>query len=147
MSKVTRVRLLVALVVLGVVTAVALGLAVVGSPERARLEKLDQARLSDLRRIAHRIDVYWTRNGALPDDLQSISGELGPDLEMQDPETKRPYRYRVVDQNRFELCATFATECRDGGRSCVDWKGLQDARIGPHGAGEQCFELSPVEAH
>ena len=140
------VRVLVAVVVALVIAAVAGGLALVGSPGQARLEKLDRNRLSDLRRIAYRINVHWTRHDSLPQDLGSLEKEGHPTLDISDPETEAPYSYRVVNEELFELCATFSTECRDDHRTCADWRGDQDSRIGVHEAGEGCFELSPIEA-
>jgi hypothetical protein len=140
------VRVLVAVVVALVVAVVAGGLALVGSPEQARLEKLDRNRLSDLRRIAHGINVYWTRHDSLPRDLGSLENEGRSALDLTDPDTGTPYPYRVVNEELFEVCATFSTECRDDNRRCADWRGEQDFRISIHEAGEACFELSPIEA-
>ena len=146
MNRGVWVRVLVAATVALVIAAVAGGLALVGSPEQARMEKLDRNRLSDLRRIAHRINVYWTRHNSLPQELGSLEKEGHPTLDMSDPDTETPYPYRVVNEELFELCATFSTECRDDSRRCADWHGEQDSRIRIHEAGEVCFELSPIEA-
>ena len=140
------VRVLIVLAVAVVLAAVAAGLAVVGSPEQARLEKLDRKRLSDLRRIAQGLNVYWTRHGALPDDLEPLEEELSFEVDLTDPETDAPYPYRVLGSEIFEVCATFATKCPNGHRGCADWYGQQDSRIEGHGPGKECFQLAPVEA-
>jgi hypothetical protein len=61
-------------------------------------------------------------------------------------ETDAPYPYRVLGSELFEVCATFATECSNGHRSCADWYGQQDSRIEGHAPEEECFRLAPVEA-
>jgi hypothetical protein len=136
---------LVLVAVAAVVAAVAVGLAVVGSPEQARLEKLDRKRLSDLRRIAQGVNVYWTRYAFLPEGLESLEDELSFEIDLSDPETHVPYPYRVLGTELFQVCATFATKCPNGHRSCADWYGQQDARIVEHGPGEECFPLAPIE--
>ncbi len=140
------VRVLVAAVVLLVIAAVAGGLALVGSPEQARVEKFDRKRLSDLRQLAHGINLYWARHQALPADTSSLKEELPDAVDLLDPETHAPYPYRVIDENRFEVCATFSTSCQDDNGRCADWRGEYDARIQVHQAGEVCFQLSPIEA-
>lgn len=140
------VRVLIVLAVAVVLAAVAAGLAVVGSPEQARLEKLDRKRLSDLRRIVQGINIYWTRHAALPVSLDPLEEELSFEVDLNDPETEAPYPYRVLGSELFEVCATFATECSNGHRNCADWYGQQDSRIEGHAPGEECFRLAPVEA-
>lgn len=84
---------------------------IVGSPVTARLQQLDQQRVTDLQNIQYQVVNYWQRKGALPQSLvdlnDSISGYVAP----VDPETRTPYEYSVKDATNpsFQLCATFKT--------------------------------------
>jgi len=139
------VRVAVVLTIVGVLLAVAAGLSVVGSPENARLEKLDRKRLGDLRRIVFEVNAHWVRYQSLPEELESLKAELSTEVDLRDPETGIAYGYRVLGSELFEVCATFATKCPNGHRTCTDWRGSQDPRIESHGAGEECFRLRPLE--
>jgi outer membrane murein-binding lipoprotein Lpp len=131
-----------------VAAAVVAGLIVAGSPEDARIQKLDRRRVADLYSIVDSVNVYWTQHGALPPDLDALSDELTFSSDA-DPETREPYGYRVVDGEAYELCATFAKQCPSTDDTCSHWRTQQDAEIRGHRAGRQCFEITPrvVEGH
>lgn len=94
---------LAALVALAVIVA----LAQVGGPSRGAMEKRDDVRLSDLNDIRDQIACLRDlRNGPLPEGL----GETEVCFNGQrhdDPFTGEPYGYRVLDADRFEVCARF----------------------------------------
>ncbi|MGA8277030.1 MAG: hypothetical protein WB784_02375 [Rhodanobacteraceae bacterium] len=126
----------ITLVVATVAASVLGGLFLLGSPEKARERGLDARRIADIRAIANAVDLYWTRQGRLPASLADLSHEQGIRVNPLDPETKRPYGYRVLGESRYELCAEFAS------------KAAQEGYIAPsdfwaHGTGTQCFRLEP----
>lgn len=143
MSRRGSVRLLVLVVVLAVVAAVVAGLALAGSPGDARLQRLDRQRVSDLYRIADGINMYWARHQTLPPDLETLLEELAFDPYV-DPDTGLPYTYRIVASDRYEICATFATDCRRVDGTCVPWRANRDWQVPGHGVGEQCFPITPT---
>ena len=106
------------------------------SPAQERLNRLDERRMSDLREISTAINVYWTEQGILPSTFDDLADDRGYDAELVDPETGAAYGYRVVDEDSYELCATFVTA-----EAAVDrdpyFKGLWH-----HGIGRQCFTLT-----
>ncbi len=120
----------IALVVAGAVTA---GLAVIGSPSEARLERLDARRIQDLQTLSRRIDVYWVRHGKLPSTLDAVSLE-SPATAPRDPVSGQPYEFRAAGEKRYELCATFDR------RSTGTAHGLGE-ELWAHGAGRGCFPL------
>ncbi len=148
MTRDGSVRLLVLAVSTAVAAAVVAGLIVVGSPGEARLQKLDRKRVSDLYSIIDAVNLYWTRQRSLPPDLDALAVETFFDEE-RDPETASPYVYRVLDSDRYEVCATFSTGCGPPQDRCWDWRHSGRAEIDAHGAGEQCFSLTPrvIEGH
>lgn len=104
-----------ALVVLGIV----LGFFVGGSPTTERNRSFDQTRAEHLSGLANCIEQYASNYGVVPTSLLSLrqsSQYSYCTMSMQDPETGKPYDYRVVTSSRaegaslvgeFELCAVF----------------------------------------
>jgi hypothetical protein len=91
------------LAVAGATTAVVFGLSVTGTPAVQRSIESDNRRVQDLRALAGAI----ASSTALPESLTEFSATR-PGLRVADPETRRPYEYRRISENRYELCATFA---------------------------------------
>ena len=128
------------LVIVSAVSAVVLAAVVVGailleSPAQARLRRLDERRIDDLRDLALAIDAYWTREGQLPASLDDLSEAERIVRELVDPESGEPYEYRVLGEKIFELCAVFA---RDTGEDDRDGRYRS---FWLHGPGKQCFQL------
>lgn len=122
-----------------VAAAVVGGLIVVGGPGEGRLERLDDARLDDLRTIERAVAERWERTGTLPPSLDSLRAAnlLLPD-DLVDPETDEPYDYRVLSDSTYELCATFARASDDRA-----YRPYDRTTIGAHEAGRHCFTLHP----
>lgn len=121
-----------------VVIVVGVAISVLDSPAGERRRRLDERRLEDLHAIADAIDAYWTREGGLPPDLDTLAGWEGLDTPRTDPVSAVPYPYRVKGDRTYELCATFATDApgREPRRS---WR--RHATFWHHPAGDHCFEL------
>lgn len=123
-------RLGLVAVVLIVVAAIVAGLLISGSPERQRLLRADETRVSDLQRIANSLQRYYLETGQLPDELNTlVNGWTTAGLPV-DPGTERAYEYEVTGDRSFRLCAVFALE-----------SGQQDPRqeFWNHTAGRNCF--------
>ena len=121
-----------AIVVLAVIIV---AITLLDSPAQERLSRLDERRVSDLRELSLAVDVYWTREGVLPATMEELSNEERIVRELADPETGEPYEYRVLGDNRYELCAVFASET-DAGERDIPYE-----YVWYHGSGRQCFEL------
>lgn len=117
-----------------VVVAIVAGFFVIGSPGEARLEKLDDERLDDLRRIRGAIE-----RTEIPASLDSLvaSRHLSRD-DLIDPTTDEPYGYRVLSDSTYELCATFALSSADLGDRAID-----RSTVGSYEAGRHCFTVQP----
>jgi hypothetical protein len=118
-----------------VLAAVGAGLYVAGAPSEARLMRLDEQRVLDLRSLAGAIELYRNAEGELP---RSLADTVKPQRVWRlpvDPETGDPYEYEVIDTRSYRLCAQFARRSRDSPGMSF-WK---------HDAGMQCFDV-PVSA-
>ena len=133
MSVRTSIAIVLAIIV---VIVIATAIMLLDSPAQERLGRLDERRMSDLREIANAVDIYWTREGILPNSLDDLADEEGYFAELVDPVTGASYEYRVVDEDSFELCATFDTEDAASDHDLY-FKGLWHS-----GIGRQCFTLT-----
>lgn len=80
------------------------GFFIIGTPAEQRDIRMDEERISDLQEISYAIDLHYSDEESLPEDLSSIKDRY---FSINDPETNAPYEYRVIDENSYELCATF----------------------------------------
>ena len=119
-----------------VLASVVAGLLATGGPGEARLEKLDEARRSDLRAIETTLRNGWRRGQATPEILGDDRSGLSPGY-LRDPETGEPYGYRALSDTAAEVCATFARAYDR--RSAY----LDGSAVTAHPAGRACFTLSP----
>jgi hypothetical protein len=117
-----------------VVVSVVAGIVVVGSPAEGRLEQLDSGRMEDLRGIMSAIDFTFAMDSVLPPSLDDLAENPRMKVNTLDPGTLRPYEYRVLDDDSYELCATFD---REGSEP----EGRAATAFWAHPAGRHCFEL------
>lgn len=116
-------RLLASAAVVLVTTAVVLGFTLAGSPETARLRRLDEKRVEDLRAIHQALQRMTTKRDentktvtmirALPETLEEVAEyartkETGRKLDLVDPQTGEKYGYAITGDKTYELSATFA---------------------------------------
>lgn len=102
--------------------SVALGFAMAGSPVSARLRRLDEKRVEDLRAIHRTIQEMATKTDkntktvtvirSLPKTLDEVADfqrtkEAGRKLDLVDPQTGEKYAYSVTGNKTYELSATF----------------------------------------
>lgn len=101
-------RLGFAAIILAVLITVVFGFWVAGSPTQARLYAQDNQRISDLVHISSRVELYYSKQGVLPESLSDC--DVSPETYIRrktDPVTENPYMYRVVDATHFEVGAKF----------------------------------------
>jgi len=103
-----------------VAAAVALGIGFLGSPAEERERRVDDRRLADLHEITAAADLYWTRHGRLPASLDDLAAEPGLNISTRDPTSSEMYEYRALDDGRYEVCATFATDSGGGNGKLLD---------------------------
>ena len=131
------VRALLPAVLIAVVGCIVYALVLLGSPGGQRDTRLDEERVSHLSNIAQNIDLYWELNGDLPADLSEMPGPKYFIDRADDPESGKPYEFRVLEASRYELCAVFSTNTT--GQTHGD-RGFSERKWG-HKEGRNCFEL------
>jgi hypothetical protein len=132
MSARSRAGVLGVLLTAVVLVVVASAVYMMGSPAQQRARKTDQRRVADLTNVGRALDLYWSRNGALPQSLQDLAKMPGGKVHTTDPATGESYEYRSLEGSNYELCAKFTTDA-----------GEASGAVGPgswsHGSGRQCF--------
>jgi outer membrane murein-binding lipoprotein Lpp len=91
-----------------VAAAVAGGFVLAGTPAAARLQRLDERRVSDLRRAQAFVDNYHARHGQMPGAIDAAVENASDAERLRDPETDEPYEYHATGDTAYELCAVFA---------------------------------------
>src|SRR3989338_7395061 len=104
--------------VLIVCAAMVVGVWYAGSPRAARASRIDDQRIQDLGNLQATIDAYWQNEKKLPENLAQVKDtaqKLPPYASIsyfvtKDPVSGEDYGYKKVDEDTFEVCATFETE-------------------------------------
>ena len=83
-----------------------------GTPRQARDRRLDQERSMRLSNLAYSVNDLFNNQSGLPTNLDGLNSNYNfnsPDNRL-DPNTQKQFEYKVVDKNKFELCANFMTD-------------------------------------
>lgn len=123
------------LVALGCLAA---ALALLGNPLEARLRRLDEQRVADLRRIQTNVEQYHRRTGRLPESLEALKDD--PDTfvaSLADPVTGEAYGYEPAGERTYRLAATFDRPSADDG--APEWRRDGFFR---HDVGRKAFEIT-----
>lgn len=134
-NQVMLVYLIVGLVV--TIGSLVTAFLIVESPAEARSRRHDVEVLSNFEQINATIQSYYTDTGRLPEGLGDLNNQT-PYLNaaaLKDPKTGESYQYHTLDNQRFELCATFETDNREP-QNTYDY--VYTDRW-PHGTGYQCL--------
>ncbi len=101
-----------------VVLAISFSFAIMGSPAKQRLLRLDDRRVGDLQNIQYQIINFWLQKERLPKDLPELANPLSGYSLPVPPEFEKgeKYEYSVLEPLKFELCATFALPIPKGWR-------------------------------
>ena len=131
-------------VVVLIVVVLAIGVAfvgVVGSPVEARKRHADVKREEAIEQIVISVRNYYHDHHELPNTLATLT--LTP-LDMQDPETRETFAYRVVDAKRFELCGVFSTDSTTGDQAYerdYEYNDGSSSQIEQHVVGRNCYKF------
>ncbi len=101
-----------------VIGAISYSFAIIGSPTKQRLLRLDDRRVGDLQNIQYQVINYWQQKEKLPAKLQDLASPLSGYSLPVDPEFEKgkKYEYAAKGPLEFELCATFSLPMPQGWR-------------------------------
>ncbi len=95
-----------------VISSLLFGFSYIETPTEVREMRLDEQQVTDLQNIYWNITEYNRVYKELPDSIE----QAFPQTDAPDAPDGRPeYRYKKIDTQVFELCATFAFPSRDKG--------------------------------
>jgi hypothetical protein len=135
-----------------IVSLVVLGLLVFGfmysdTPDKVRQMRIDEEQVMNLSDIQYRVEDHYRINKALPTGIDGLYiGTEAPKA----TEGRAAYTYKVVDEDTFELCATFAYPSQNGTTVAEPYQTTDTMMKNPynnwdHGVGETCFERTIVK--
>lgn len=116
-----------------VVATIVAAIAVMGSPSKQRLMRLDERRVVELGNIADQIEAWRNEHGHIPGSLAELAAAPGVRVP-QDPASGQPYGYEVLGASEYRLCAQFDTDTA-AETDPQPWRGA----VWTHGIGRQCF--------
>lgn len=130
-----------------VAMAIIAGFFLVGSPNKARLMKFDEQRVSDLQIIQSQIIYYWQNKEKLPAKLDDLKDTISGFNPGKDPETGENYSYYAKGELEFSLCANFNLPSPEGIKPIVELPTYPPQYIPSgsdsnwtHAAGNICFD-------
>lgn len=107
--KLTPMNIFGGLVIIAVIGVVIGGFIATGSPNKNRLIKLDNEKVIRLNNLNYEISNYFNDKQKLPNVLSDLPvSELN-----NDPQINKPFEYKILDKNKFELCADFNLASKD----------------------------------
>jgi len=139
-----------------VVLTIIAGFFIIGTPAQARVARMDAQKVSDMQSIQWQIVNYYQQKQALPQTLDQLQDPISGYMIPNQPETNKPYEYKLRGGLSFELCADFGgVSTRQEGLSMAEPAALRlkgDLGVGSwqHDKGNECFlrtidpELYPV---
>lgn len=134
-------RFLIVFVTLIIITAIVIGFYFIGSPSEQRLRRLDEQKIQSLQTIQMDLENYWITNKKLPKALADLKGTKYSASTLFDPQSNKPYEYKVVDEKNYQLCADFNLTSYSWDFSKKYGQILPDYNWG-HNSGKYCFDLS-----
>jgi len=130
-----------------VIASVASSFFIIGSPETARLLKLDEQKVMDLQNIQWQVVNHWQQKGKLPTNLAELQDPISGFVAPIDPQSGLDYGYRITTPPRsFELCADFNLEVKGGAPVKTATRPVPPVSVHTgadnwdHGIGQTCFE-------
>src|SRR5512141_2223660 len=132
--------LILTVIVLAVVIK---GFLISGTPASQRALNYDSQRISAMSSIKYSVDSYYQQNRQLPKSLDQLSASY---LNLNDPETKKPYDYKVVNDTSYSLCTTFSTDTKDPSSQLRQYSYTDiEGTTSYHSKGYDCLDLkAPV---
>lgn len=108
---------------------------IIESPAVSRNKAYDSTRTQDLTNIKYAIDNYYSEYKKLPASLDELK-KNNAYLKLIDPETKKPYEYKISDEISYQLC----TEFKYSNKETADQEKYFYGTEFSHDSGYNCFD-------
>lgn len=107
-----------------IVLAIILGFIAGGTPFEARRRNFDFRRTNALQELSTCVGNFAYENERLPRNMDELKSNARYNYcaSVADPETQKPYDYKIISQAEFELCGEFALSNLDESQN-VDYYG------------------------
>ena len=102
----------IAISLIGLIVAITLfmGFTMIGSPVNQQVIRYDETRYNDFQQLKYRIESYYQTNNSLPRSLQDLNYT---GMNLNDPQTNKPYTYTITDTDHYKLCTEFSTTAEE----------------------------------
>lgn len=128
------------------IAGVILGFVQTGSPAAERARRFDQQRINDLQMITNAVDSFYNSQKRLPASIEEMKNRPDSYLQSQfDPTTGEPYEYRVVDEKRYDVCATFETDASTSEAGKASTMPVGVPNFWSHPQGQKCYTVKVNE--
>lgn len=126
-----------------VLATFATSLFIVESPTQTRNRKFDIMILDSFNNIDGAISQFYTDKKKLPDNLDQLKSDYPyiTDETLTDKATGKKFDYKVLEKNKYELCANFRTSNKED--KGVEYYGYKD--VWPHDSGYQCLSKKVIQ--
>lgn len=124
-------------VLLVVLASIVGGMMLIGSPTTQRELRLDAEEINDLSMIQYQVVDYRRSTGKLPENMAVFESAMYSVPVA--PEGRPAYEYKKVNENSFELCATFAEASLPNTYTDAIDPSLGTIATWEHEAGPYCF--------
>ena len=120
--------------------SVGVGFTLIDSPMLARAKAFDNQRAADIQQLQGGVQNYFNKYQRMPESLEELREEgMVRKYALEDPDTGEAYEFRVVDDQKYEICALFTTDNRDEEEEFYQPRGPYGSSF-LHGAERTCFE-------
>src|SRR3989344_1914430 len=124
-----------------VLVSILAGFVIVGTPQDARMYRLDQQKVNDLQSIQWQVVNFWQQKQAIPATLSELDDPLSGFVVPTDVQTGESYGYERTSNSSFRLCATFNMASRGGDMSVAEpYRYGGEQQNWSHEAVEVCFD-------
>ena len=103
-----KYKLFIIIFTVFVIALIAVGFVIGGTPISVRDMAIDSTRISNFNSIQYAVENYYQTHNSLPQSLL----DLPSTLTTTDPQTQKPFDYKMVSQTNYQLCTVFSTDSK-----------------------------------
>lgn len=123
-----------------------LALMTVDSPQEIRKKKMDDRVINSYYQIDNSLNDYYNSKGNLPESLEILQDNVSylTDENLVNPITGEKYEYKIVADDKYELCTTFQSSNKENSSADTMYQPAFDKQW-LHDAGYQCLSQKVMD--